>query len=171
MSSDEEMPYEKAPRTRIREWQDSKPSKALVTGLPVKLGDGRVQATGKAVRIDSSDTEEDEDDVSLDDDEPVQLSPPPEDVSTAARFGRLAVVDVLTMSSRQSRINSAKDQIAGICQDIGADPENGVSSTSVVLSFYTCLTCFFSIARSLTSITYVLPSYRQDSRASRWRTQ
>ncbi|KAH8829176.1 nucleolar complex-associated protein-domain-containing protein [Flagelloscypha sp. PMI_526] len=125
VSSDEEMPYEKAPRTRIREWQDPKPSKALVTGLPVKLGDGRVQATGKAVRIDSSDTEEDEDDVSLDDDEPVQLSPPPEDVSTAARFGRLAVVDVLTMSSRQSRINSAKDQIAGICQDIGADPENG----------------------------------------------
>lgn len=49
-----------------------------------------------------------------------------EDVSTGARFGRPAVIDIIGNKSRTARIQGAKDQIAGICQEIIADPENSV---------------------------------------------
>ena len=54
-----------------------------------------------------------------------------EDVSTGARFGRPAVVDVIMMKSRKARIQAAKEQIAGICQEIVSDPENSVRSISL----------------------------------------
>jgi nucleolar complex protein 3 len=49
-----------------------------------------------------------------------------DDVSTGARFGRAAVVDIIGTKDRDTRIAAAKEQIAGICQDILSDPEQGV---------------------------------------------
>ena len=55
-----------------------------------------------------------------------------EDVSTGARFGRPAVVDVIAQKSRKARIQGAKEQIAGLCQEILGDPENSVWVSSAV---------------------------------------
>jgi nucleolar complex protein 3 len=49
-----------------------------------------------------------------------------EDVSTGARYGRPAVVDVVGIESREERIRSAKEQIASVCNGIIADPDNSV---------------------------------------------
>ena len=59
----------------------------------------------------------------------VATLPKVEDVSTGARFGRPAVVDVIGQRSRKARIQGAKEQIAGLCQEILGDPENSVRST------------------------------------------
>lgn len=124
------MPYEKSSRSRRPEPEKSHSS---VAGLPIKLANGRVQQTGKvSVGIEDVIPEESS---SESEQEYRAPSPPVEDVSTAARFGRIAVVEVLTISSRQKRINAAKDQIADICQDIVSDPENGVSTCHIFLSF------------------------------------
>ncbi|EJT99050.1 NOC3p-domain-containing protein [Dacryopinax primogenitus] len=47
-------------------------------------------------------------------------------VATGARFGRLAPAAVLSLPSRTERVQRAKEQIASICQDIVADPENSL---------------------------------------------
>ncbi|CAE7127135.1 unnamed protein product [Rhizoctonia solani] len=47
-----------------------------------------------------------------------------EDVATGARFGRPAVRDIVSQKSRKARIEAAKEQLASICQDIMAEPEN-----------------------------------------------
>ncbi|PPQ78071.1 hypothetical protein CVT25_015605 [Psilocybe cyanescens] len=123
-NSDEEMPYEINPRKRRRE--PTKPTE--IQRLPIKLADGKIQQTGvKAVNPNSqldvlsepeeSDSEEEEEET------PHQRV---EDVSTGARFGRPAVVDVLQTNSRKARVEMAKDQIAGICQEIVSDPENSL---------------------------------------------
>ncbi|KAF9053640.1 NOC3p-domain-containing protein [Hymenopellis radicata] len=82
--------------------------------MPIK------QMGGQPVEADTAESEdEDEEKPSL----PVTTWKRLEDVSTGARFGRASVVDVLTKGSRKTRIQQAKDQIAGICQDIVAEPE------------------------------------------------
>ena len=122
-NSDDEMPYETAAHIRRHLWDSPK---SEVQRLPIKLPDGRIKGIGtkvittKTVVVHS----EDEDNTS----EPEFKSEPHrvEDVSTGARFGRFSVVDVLQTKSRKRRVEMAKVQIAGICQDILADPESSV---------------------------------------------
>jgi nucleolar complex protein 3 len=122
-NSDNEMPYETSAHTRRHLWDSPK---SEVQRLPIKLPDGRIKGIGtkaittKTVPVSS----EDEDGMSGPESEPEPLKV--EDVSTGARFGRVSVVDVLQTKSRKQRIEIAKVQIAGICQDILADPENSV---------------------------------------------
>lgn len=124
-NSDEEMPYETKPRKPQRE-----PEATELQRLPIKLADGKIQRTGiKAINPNSkpevpSDSDEDESDSEEEQEEPPQHTT--EDVSTGARFGRPAVVDVLKTNSRKAKVEKAKEQIAGICQEILADPENSV---------------------------------------------
>lgn len=124
---DAEMSYEKAPRKRRPEWEPTKTEG--VQGLPIKLADGRVRQTGTKVAtapvvIPDEDTSEEE--VEEEDSRTKRM----DDVSTGARFGRPAVVDVVGNKSQSARIHGAKEQIAGICQEIVADPENSVRITS-----------------------------------------
>lgn len=93
--------------------------------LPIKLPDGTVKPIGHR-RIEQSDSESPSDDEDTDT-LPRDAEPPRDDVATGARFGRMAVVDVLRIEPRQARIHAAKEQLASICQDIIADPENNVS--------------------------------------------
>ncbi|KAJ7109342.1 nucleolar complex-associated protein-domain-containing protein [Mycena epipterygia] len=119
--SDGEMPYETAPRKRRPSWEA--PADQGIQRLPIKLADGRIQKTGSKLKQlpTSEDTDESEDEK-----EDAPDVPRREDVSTGARFGRPAVVDVLGNKSRAARIQGAKDQIASICQEIMADPENSL---------------------------------------------
>ena len=120
--SNEEMPYETIPR--IQPTTVKTPDE--IKRLPIKLANGKIQETGIKTMISRhpSLSEEPEDiSESEAEEEPQRV----EDVSTGARFGRPAVVDVLQTKSRKHRVELAKEQIAGICQDILADPENGVS--------------------------------------------
>jgi nucleolar complex protein 3 len=122
--SDVEMAYEKIPRKKKVSWDDEK--KSGIQRLPIKLPDGRIQETGRiAVPPSDIDSDSSSGDSSLDDDEGETRKV--EDVSTGARFGRPSVVDVVGTKSRIARIQAAKEQIAGICQEILADPENSVS--------------------------------------------
>ena len=122
-NSDDEMPYETSAHKRRHLWNSPK---SEVQRLPIKLPDGRIKGTGtkvittRTVAVSS----EYEDSMSEPESEPEPLKV--EDVSTGARFGRASVVDVLQTKSRRHRIEMAKIQIAGICQDILADPENSV---------------------------------------------
>lgn len=131
--SDTEMPYERVPRLH------KKPELATrrnIPGLPIKLSDGRIQASEKVTLVPAE----------ADDDEDTEGSPrsksPPavpstvEDIATGARFGRLAVADVIGNSSRKARIQGAKDQIASICQEIIADPENSVRFLQSMFSVF-----------------------------------
>ncbi|KAJ7046747.1 nucleolar complex-associated protein-domain-containing protein [Mycena alexandri] len=119
LDSDAEMPYETVPRKRRPSWET--PAEGIQR-LPIKLADGRIQKTGTKLKQlpTSEDTEESEDD------EDVPEEPRREDVATGARFGRPAVIDVVANKSRAARIQGAKDQIASICQEIMADPENSL---------------------------------------------
>lgn len=130
--SDEEMPYEAAPRKRRPSWEPESAEVTGITRLPIKLADGRVQNSTEKVYIPREtsgpqDSEEESDDI--DDDEETS-GPRREDVSTGARFGRPAVVDVISNKSRKARISGAQEQIANICQEIVSDPENSVSFIS-----------------------------------------
>jgi nucleolar complex protein 3 len=120
--SDAEMPYETVPRKLPSEWRTSE--RTEVRALPIKLADGKIKDTGVKVVLDEAE-DEFESDVSDKGEERVETTV--EDVSTGARFGRLAVVDVLQTKSRKQRVEIAKEQIANICQEILADPENSVS--------------------------------------------
>jgi len=120
--SDVEMPYEKLPRKRRPSW-DSDSKTKTVQGLPIKLPDGKVKSTGvRAVKPDSDSDSDSADE----DDAPRESFPLREDGTTGARFGRPSVVNVLQTKSRKGKIQLAKDQIASICQDILADPQNSV---------------------------------------------
>jgi nucleolar complex protein 3 len=125
-----EMPYEILPRRH-----DSKREvfERKMKALPIKLADGKIKDTGLKVVTNVSTEEE----LSSDESEVIDEVEPVEDISTGARFGRLAVVDILQTKSRKQKIELAKEQIAGICQDILADPENSVSP------YFTQNTCFF----------------------------
>lgn len=123
--SNEEMPYETVPRKQRVE--PDGPTE--VQRLPIKLANGQLLKTGtktvstKSVAV-SEESSEDESEEEEEEEETERV----EDVATGARFGRPAVVDVLQTKSRRQRIEMAKEQIAGICQEIMADPENSVSS-------------------------------------------
>lgn len=130
VDSDEEQPYELHPRTQTVTKAVQKTKRKVIPRLPIKLANGQIEKTGERegsveapTSSDSSGGEE-------------KLERPPTqlrtDVATAARFGRPAVVDVLTTKSRKLRVQVAKEQIAGICQDIIAEPENGVSKTPML---------------------------------------
>lgn len=120
-NSDDEMPYEISAHTRRHLWDSPK---SEVQRLPIKLPDGRIKGIGTKAITTKIVSSEDEDSMSGPESEPEPLKV--EDVSTGARFGRASVVDVLQTKSRRHRIEIAKVQIAGICQDILADPENSV---------------------------------------------
>ncbi|KAF5380844.1 hypothetical protein D9615_003924 [Tricholomella constricta] len=126
-ASDIEMSYEKAPRKRRPSWESEE--RQGVKGLPIKLPDGRIQSTGTkvfAASVTGSDEESEDDASEVEEEIPRRV----DDVATGARFGRLAVVDVIGTKSRQARIHGAKEQIAGICQEIVADPENSAKITT-----------------------------------------
>ncbi|CAE6530683.1 unnamed protein product [Rhizoctonia solani] len=117
--SEEELPYEIAGRPRP-------PSpKRQAERLPIKLGDGRIQSTGaREIQSDSEEDEESEEDENV----TVTDAKPPviEDIATGARFGRPAVRDVVNQKSRKVRLEAAKEQLASICQEIMAEPENSL---------------------------------------------
>ncbi|KAJ2916043.1 hypothetical protein MD484_g4375, partial [Candolleomyces efflorescens] len=127
--SDEEMPYELAPR-KLKVAKEE--GKNEIPRLPIKLADGKIQRTGTKV-IATKDESEEESSSGEETFEP--LPPPREDGSTGARFGRAAITAVLQTKSRKQRISLAKDQIASICQDILADPENSASLLRRLHSF------------------------------------
>ncbi|KAG6911501.1 hypothetical protein DXG01_014575 [Tephrocybe rancida] len=123
-ASDTEMAYEKAPRKRRPSWEPEETRG--IKGLPIKLPGGAVRPTGKVsfapttkVNEESSESEEDNSEI----EEPQHRV---DDVSTGARFGRPAVVDVVSNKSKSARIHGAKEQLAGICQEIVSDPENSL---------------------------------------------
>ncbi|EED79542.1 hypothetical nucleolar complex-associated protein 3, partial [Postia placenta Mad-698-R] len=126
-TSDDEMPYEALPRKRRPSWEPESKKDEGISRLPIKLADGRIQQSESKVFLskneesDSSDEDDDAEDVSAH-----QPTHKVEDVSTGARFGRPAVVDVIGNKSRKARIQGAKEQIAGICQEIVSDPENSL---------------------------------------------
>lgn len=128
--SDAEMPYEAAPRKTRSFWEPEEEQN--IKHLPTKLADGRIKKSNSkptafsAVALPKEDESEEEDVFDHDAAEREERYRV-EDVSTGARFGRPAVADVIANSSRKARIQGAKDQIAGICQEIITDPENNVS--------------------------------------------
>ncbi|KAE9387488.1 nucleolar complex-associated protein 3 [Gymnopus androsaceus JB14] len=128
--SDVEMPYEVAPR-KIRE-----PLQTKTEGpqrLPIKLKDGRIQKTGKMLAPLPSEAQSEDTDDS--EDEPVYEEPIRDGPITGARFGRLAVVDILENKSRKARVETAKDQIASVCQEVVSDPENSLSLLKRLYTF------------------------------------
>lgn len=118
--SDAEMSYEAVPRRRRPSWSEGE---VVIDRLPIKLRDGKVQRTGPKLIIPAQSEEESEEDSRGRTPEP---EPPREDITTGARFGRLSVIDVISNPSRKLRIQLAKEQVASICQEIVADPENSV---------------------------------------------
>ncbi|KAG5654528.1 hypothetical protein H0H81_001169 [Sphagnurus paluster] len=123
VDSDTEMAYEKAPRRRHLSWEPE--SGKAVKGLPIKLPNGQIQASG--MKLMSIPIVKPDEDSEKDEQELEELSVRRvDDVSTGARFGRTAVVDIVGNKSRAARIHGAKEQIAGICQEIVADPENSL---------------------------------------------
>lgn len=123
------MPYEVEPRKRRKSWDSEE--ETGIERLPIKLQNGKVQHTGVKVAVPASFSEDEESEGV--EEETIEIPRPNvEDVSTGARFGRLAVVDLISIKSRKARIQAAKEQLASICQDIIADPENGVRLLSLL---------------------------------------
>ena len=119
--SDAEMPYERAPR---KNQLFESPSELLtITRLPIKLADGRLLKTGvKDLGRPEHTTEEPAEQKESRNESKYKV----ESFATGARFGRLAVLDIINQTSRKHQIEHAKEQIASICQEIIADPENSV---------------------------------------------
>ncbi|EPQ58153.1 nucleolar complex-associated protein 3 [Gloeophyllum trabeum ATCC 11539] len=111
-------------RQRPPAWTSEPEPKGVVNRLPIKLADGRIQKTEGRIRIGPEDEESSEE--SMDSSPEEAEASRVEDVSTGARFGRPAVIDVIGSKSRKARIEAAKEQIASICQEIVADPENSL---------------------------------------------
>ncbi|KXN82083.1 hypothetical protein AN958_03241 [Leucoagaricus sp. SymC.cos] len=123
--SDAEMPYEQQPRKRRPSWDDEDQTRAKkIKGLPIKLPDGTIRKSTKVLVM--SDSEQSSNEESEDEPSPPEPEPRVEDVSTGARFGRAAVVDIIGKASRRNRVEAAKEQIASICQEILAEPENSL---------------------------------------------
>lgn len=123
--TDEEMPYETLPRKRRPSWEPESEQEKGIERLPTKTADGRIQKSGERtfLRLKEKEIETSEDEGGAEESAPA----PREDITTGARFGRLAVVDVISRTSRKARIQGAQEQIASICQEILSDPENSVS--------------------------------------------
>ncbi|KAI0646969.1 nucleolar complex-associated protein 3 [Trametes meyenii] len=128
-SDDEELPFEAQPRKRRPSWEPESDKEKGIERLPIKLADGRIQKSGDKVFLDDEEESRPDSDEESEDGrggaEAAQRSRV-EDVSTGARFGRPAVVDVIGQKSRKARIQGAKEQIAGLCQEILGDPENSL---------------------------------------------
>ncbi|KAG1731914.1 CBF/Mak21 family-domain-containing protein [Suillus lakei] len=126
LDSDAEMSYERVPR-KVQESREAKISRHI-QGLPIKSADGRIHSTGKKIAAPPSSDEEggsDTDESAEEQEMPAEVNRI-DDVATGARFGRPAVIDVVGNKSRTARIQGAKDQIASICQEIIAEPENSL---------------------------------------------
>ncbi|KAL5511832.1 hypothetical protein ACEPAH_5050 [Sanghuangporus vaninii] len=123
-SDDEEMPYESMPRKRKKSWDSDEEEKGI-SRLPIKLQNGKIQKLEQKVILPDRDGQEESSAGELSNDENKESSIR-EDVSTGARFGRPAVLDVISIKSRKTRVQAAKEQMASICQDIIADPENSI---------------------------------------------
>ncbi len=119
--SDAEMSYEAVPRRRRPSWSDGE---VVIDRLPIKLRDGKIKRTGPKLVVQAQSEEESEEHSP---ERWPESEPPREDITTGARFGRLSVIDVISNPSRKLRIQLAKEQVANICQEIVADPENSVS--------------------------------------------
>lgn len=128
LDSDEEMPYEKVPRKQRARSEEP----VEVQRLPIKLANGQLLQTGtKPLTTTIKEREEAQLQESSSEEESEEPEPAKRnDIATGARFGRAAVTEVLQTKSRKHRIERAKDQIAGICQEIMADPENSVCCIS-----------------------------------------
>lgn len=120
---DSEMPYEKLPRKHHA--HDNGDDNGIAR-LPIKFQNGVVQLSKEKVVPQMAMEAEDDSDTDEEENKSATVLPVVEDVSTGARYGRPAVIDIITAPSRKGRIESAKVQIAGICQDIIAEPENHV---------------------------------------------
>lgn len=129
---DVEMSYEALPRKRRPSWDDEDEKKAI-DRLPIKLADGRIQKHGEQIVIREKEVEESEDEE--EEPTPAKSWSKREDISTGARFGRASVTDVLQTKSRKARVQAAKEQIAGICQEIIGDPEDSVSKPHITRIF------------------------------------
>lgn len=147
--SDAEMSYEAVPRPRRPSWSDGE---IVIDRLPIKLRDGKIKRTGPKLVIQSQTHSEEESEEHSPERWP-EPGPAREDITTGARFGRLSVIDVLSNSSRKLRIQLAKEQIANICQEIVADPENSVRVSD--LHFRHCRANGF-IARSSAAASHLL---------------
>ena len=145
--SDDEMSYEAVPRRRRPSWSDGE---VVIDRLPIKLRDGKIKRTGPKLVVQAQSEEESEEDSPERWPEP---EPTREDITTGARFGRLSVIGVISNPSRKLRIQLAKEQIANICQEIVADPENSVRVSDLYLSH--CRANGF-IARSSTTSPHLL---------------
>jgi nucleolar complex protein 3 len=130
--------------------------------LPVKLPNGKIKKRGflpvteQSEESDDSEIEEATTAMSH-----LETAPPREDISTGARFGRPAVTAVIGNKSRKARIQGAKEQLASICQDIIADPENNVGlfiTSSSSISSDEGVILATHIAWSSPPITHVLPT-------------
>jgi nucleolar complex protein 3 len=119
-SDNEEMPYEVQPRKPRDAWTPESEDAKAVRRLPIKLADGKVKESSNKVLLPREELSEEEE--LTEDVEQSKI----EDVATGARFGRPAVIDVVGHKSRKIRLQAAKEQIASICQEIVADPENSV---------------------------------------------
>jgi nucleolar complex protein 3 len=128
LDSDAEMSYERVPR-KVPEPRETKTDRHIQR-LPIKSADGQIHSTGvKIAAPPSSDEEGNYTDESAEEQEmPVEVNRI-DDVATGARFGRPAVIDIVGNKSRTARIQGAKDQIASICQEIIAEPENSVRTS------------------------------------------
>jgi nucleolar complex protein 3 len=145
--SDAEMSYEAVSRRRRPSWSDGE---VVIDRLPIKLRDGRIKRTGPKLVVQAQSEEESEDHSPERWPEP---EPTREDITTGARFGRLSVIGVISNPSRKLRIQLAKEQIANICQEIVADPENSVRVSD--LDLYHCRANGF-IARSSATASHLL---------------
>ncbi|KZT11382.1 nucleolar complex-associated protein 3 [Laetiporus sulphureus 93-53] len=125
--SDEEMSYEMLPRKRRSSWEPESDKLEGIERLPIKLADGRIQkSTSRVLLTKGEESAESDEEDATGGVFKIEQTYKVEDVSTGARFGRPAVVDVIGNKSRKARIQGAKEQIAGICQDIISDPENSL---------------------------------------------
>ncbi|KAI0030754.1 nucleolar complex-associated protein-domain-containing protein [Vararia minispora EC-137] len=115
-----ELSYEAIPRRRRPSWSGSESDRGI-NRLPIKLPDGRIQNLNGKIHLYESDESSEEEEEAI-----PEPNVPRDDVATGARFGRPAVADVVGAKSRKARIQAAKEQIAGICQEIVADPENNL---------------------------------------------
>ena len=126
----------------------------VISRLPIKLANGRVEKTGE--REGSVETPTASDSSEGEEEEERPLPHPRNDVATGARFGRPAVADILMTKSRRLRVQTAKEQIAGICQDIIAEPENGVSYAVMRIPRHSILPLQLGLLRRL--LSFALPS-------------
>jgi nucleolar complex protein 3 len=128
--------------------------------LPVKLPNGEIKKRGflpVTEQFEESDNEGIEAATAAM--SHLENKPPREDISTGARFGRPAVTAVIGNKSRKARIQGAKEQLANICQDIVADPENNVRNHCLELIDFSSLGFTYATCSSVFSVDYIRSAY------------